>query len=111
MLEAKQNKMLTCLFDPEFRVITFNRSDIILDVCFATEKSLNKAGEVAFTIVCEKTKAKLTNMHKPNMCCEDLPVLSQEFTGNYSVPKYMEPTTHYLKEICTRRICTCLATM
>ena len=51
-------------------------------------------------------KAKLTNMHKPNMCCEELPVLIQEFTGNYSVPKYMEPTTHYLKEICTRRICT-----
>ena len=66
----------------------------------------NRAGEVAFIHEYQQVKAKFSTMHRPNQCYEELPILIQDFVGNYSVQKFTEPTSHRIKVTCTRRICT-----
>ena len=64
----------------------------------------SQAEEVAFTNHCVQMKARFSNLHRQNLCCDELSVLSQKITGNYTV--HMESTARRLKETCTRRICS-----
>ena len=60
-----------------------------------------KAAEVAYLYKCEKTLAKVVNLHKKNQCCEEIAVSTQDMFRKYTVSRYLDATTHSLKSSCT----------